>query len=213
MIRSLPRVYQDELDLLALQYGQPLVRTVELTTNKKFNPLNKKDRFGEVCMVIRRQDGRLLTMKKTYYPHDAYRLPTGGIRQGELIFDALLRETYEETGLEVSINRFLAIATYYLSQADPTPVFYTFAFLVDEIGGTFGPVDEGEQVEAFREITPHDLPSIAKSLDQLQAGYSREITGTWEDWGQFRAAIHHLVWEALLAKTAPQSNGTVDRTS
>ncbi|HEU5229674.1 MAG TPA: NUDIX hydrolase [Ktedonobacteraceae bacterium] len=197
MISSLPQANQDELEQLATRYGRPLMRTADLRGSDFFDPLYKTDRYGEVCMVLRRPNGRLLTMKKHFYPADTYRLPTGGIHHGEQIFDALLRETYEETGLEVSVSRFLAIATYRTSDSNEAPIFYSFAFLLDEVSGTLGVVDEDEQVEAFREIEPHELPSIADYLTQLDASYSEEVRGSWRDWGEFRAVIHRLVYEAL----------------
>ena len=198
MINSLPQENQDELAQLVSRYGQPLIRTAELRASTSFDPLSKSDRYGEVCMVIRRPNGRLLTMKKRFYPFDVYRLPTGGIHYGERIFDALLRETYEETGFEVNVKRFLAIAAYQLSNPRRDALFYTFAFLLDEVSGTLGAIDEDENVEAFREIEPLDLPSRAQYLERLSDTYSREIDGTWQDWGQFRAVIHRLVGEALL---------------
>ncbi len=136
MIPTLPRSTQDELAQLAKRFGQPLVRTVDLGETRQFDPLNKNDRYGEVCMVVRRKNGRLLTMKKTFYPVNAYRLPTGGIDHGESIFAALLRETNEETGLEVETRRFLVAAPYTTTSTGERSVFYTFAFLLDEIGGT-----------------------------------------------------------------------------
>src|SRR6185312_822384 len=105
---------QDELEQLAQHYGRPLVRDVALSVQKMFDPLNRTDRFGEVCMVVRRPGGNLLTMKKTLYPQGAFRLLTGGINYEERVLDALLRETYEETGLEVSITRFLAAVAYHV---------------------------------------------------------------------------------------------------
>lgn len=197
MIPSLAQDIQDELEQLAQRYGVPLVRTVELTATSLFDPLTKRDRYGEVCMVVRRPNGRLLTMTKTFYPAGAYRLLTGGINHGEHIFDALLRETQEETGLTVAVKHFLVATVYYATHVSSTPVFYTFAFLLDEIGGTLGAIDEEERVEAFREIEPHELLDLAEYLEHLQRQYSEEIDGALDDWGQFRAAIHRLVWEAL----------------
>jgi ADP-ribose pyrophosphatase YjhB (NUDIX family) len=196
MFPSLPQETRNELTQLSQRYGQPLVRTVTLEISQRFDPLNKTDRFGEVCMVIRRPSGHLLTMTKTYYPTNAFRLLTGGINHGEKIYDALLRETQEETGLEVHITRFLAATAYQIPQQEE-PAFYTFAFLLDEIGGTLGVIDESEQVEEFREVTPSGLLQVATELEQTTARYSEEIGGSWGDWGHFRAAIHHLVYEAL----------------
>lgn len=199
MMPFLTQDIQKELAELAGRYGQPLVRTVDLGQTKQFDPINKRDRYGEVCMVVRRPNGRLLTMKKVFYPTGAYRLLTGGINHGETIFDALLRETHEETGLVVDVRRFLVAAAYRTDATGEQPVFYTFAFLLDEIGGTLGVVDENERIEAFLEIEPAQLPERAAFLEQADGTrYSKEIDGSWSDWGKFRAAIHHLVWEALV---------------
>lgn len=196
MFSALPQPIQNELEQLIQRYGQPVTQLVDLQVNESFDPLNKTDRYGEVCMVIRRKNGRLLTMIKTFYPAGAYRLLTGGINHGEYIFDALLRETQEETGLQVEVKRFLAAAAYQIATMD-TPGFYTFAFLLDEVGGTLTTEDDGEQIENFREITPDELPQLAKHLETLGTSYNTEIKSRWNHWGQFRATIHRLVWEAL----------------
>ncbi len=198
MFSDLPITVQAELDHLAQRYGQPLIRTVVLPSAKRFDPLSKTDRYGEVCMVIRRPNGHLLTMTKTYYPRQAYRLLTGGINHGETVLDALLRETQEETGLEVIVRHFLVAVAYQLP-GESTPAFYTFAFLLDEIGGTLGAIDDGEEVEDFREITLEELPALAQRLHITQADNSDMIAGNWGDWGHFRAVIHELVWKALRA--------------
>ena len=157
MFPTLPQSVQQELEQLAQRYGQPLVHTADLEANDLFDPLNKTDRYGEVCMVVRRKNGRLLTMTKTFYPKGAYRLPTGGINYGESIHDALLRETNEETGLQVNINHFLAAVAYRVPAVTAQPLFYTFAFLLDEVSGTLGAIDETERVEAAEstEVTKH----------------------------------------------------------
>ena len=197
MFSTLPQAIQDELTQLVQRYGQPIVQSAELHIHESFDPLSKQDRYGEVCMVIRRKNGRLLTMIKTFYPRGAYRLLTGGINHGEYVFDALLRETQEETGLQVEVKRFLAVATYHLENTNQTPAFYTFAFLLDELGGTLRAEDEDEQVADFHEITVEELEPLAERLEHLGEQYSEEIQGRWGHWGRFRAVIHRLVWQAL----------------
>lgn len=197
LFTALPPNIQDELQQLAERNGDPLVHTAQLTTGQKFDPLSKKDRYGEVCMVVRRKNGRLLTMTKTYYPKHAYRLLTGGINHGEGILDALLRETHEETGLEVHVKRFLTAITYTLQQKPEEPVFYTFAFLLDEVAGTLGAIDPHERVEDYREIEPAELLPMAEHLEHLDANFTQELLGHWNEWGQFRAVVHRKVYEAL----------------
>lgn len=192
-----------EVAALAERYGAPLVEHVALN-GWLFDPLSKRDRYGEVCMVVRRSDGKLLTAIKTFYPRGAYRLLTGGIHHGEPIFEALLRETAEETSLMVEVNRFLAVLHYrYEGEAiDQPPRFSTFAFLLDEVGGVLGVSDPDERLEEFREIEVEELPALATFLANLAANPSEEIEGRWSDWGQFRAAVHRAVYTALTGGSA-----------
>ncbi len=197
MFPYLPQDTQNELAQLFQMYNQPLVRTADLGETNQFDPLNKTDRYGEVCMVVRRPNGQLLTMLKTFYPKEAYRLPTGGINHGESIADALLRETLEETGLDVEVRQFLAAVAYTTAKTGEQPIFYTFAFLLDEVGGKLNPLDLSERIESFRLIQPGDLPTLVERLSHLEQKYDPQVAGNWHDWGQFRAVIHRLVWEAL----------------
>ncbi len=197
---------------LSVRYNVPIRAAITLPKGN-FDPVTKPDRIGEVCMVIRRPNGRLLTASKTFYPAGIYRLLTGGIMSDEPIEAALIRETQEETGLDVKVHRFLAVIEYLVpqhGQSDLSPaapdhpahktayqVFYTFAFLLDELGGTLAPQDNAEQIADFCEILPAELPTLATALEQVQDDYDTEIRGRWRNWGMFRAIVHRVVYAAL----------------
>jgi 8-oxo-dGTP pyrophosphatase MutT (NUDIX family) len=204
---------ESQIAALAARYGEPRRVDTELQ-GAPFDPLIMTDRFGEVCMVIRRLSGALLTAKKTFYPPGAYRLLTGGVKHDEPIQAALLREVEEETGLEVEIRRFLAVIEYHLDRGwgmgdghlpstIPHPsslisyTFVTFVFLLDEIGGTLGAHDPEERIEAFCEIEVAELPALAAMLDGIGDGFDPQIGGSWSDWGRFRAVVHRVVYAAL----------------
>jgi NAD+ diphosphatase len=209
-----------EIADLAARYGQPRRVAVELT-GAPFSPLILEDRYGEVCMVVRRPNGKLIAAIKTFYPAGAFRLLTGGVDHGEPIAEALLREVAEETGLDVVVRRFLAVIEYQLGagQGDqetrrpgsekssisppllvsPSPAlsFTTFAFLLDEIGGTLQAQDAGERIGAFRELAVADLPVLAETLEHVPDTRDEEIEGSWRDWGSFRAVAHRVIYAAL----------------
>lgn len=197
MFPSLPPEAQSELEQLAQSYGQPVAITADLNIQELFNPLHNNDRYGEVCMVVRRPNGQLLTITKEFYPREIYRLPTGGINHGERILHALLRETAEETGLTVNVSRFLAAVAYRTAFTGEIPIFYSFAFLLDEISGTLGALDANERIEQYLEVEPTNLALLADRLDHLEPEPSVELEGQLRDWGHFRAVIHWAVWQAF----------------
>jgi ADP-ribose pyrophosphatase YjhB (NUDIX family) len=186
-----------EIARLAKRYGEPA--DVDAVIDDGFlDPIRRPDRIGEVCMVIRRPNGRLLLSIKTFYPGGAHRLPTGGIAHGEAVNDALLRETEEETGLETEVRRFLAAISYHAESApDGPPLFHTFAFLLDELGGTLAPKDDTEHIEEYIEVAPADLRAVAARLENIASEHSDRIAGDWASWGRFRAVVHRVVADAL----------------
>jgi len=187
----------EEIALIAARFGEP--RRVDALIRPFFDPIQRPDRFAEVCMVIRRRNGKVPLSIKTFYPRGAYRLPTGGIHHGERILDALSRETEEETGLETVTERFLAWITYRpVSAPDAPPLFHTFAFLLDEVGGRFHTRDLEEQIEEWLEVEPAALGDVADRLDRVASAPSNEIGGDWADWGHFRAVVHRAVHEELM---------------
>ena len=185
-----------EVAELSARFGEP--RRVEVLIRPFFDPVRRPDRFAEVCMVIRRRNGKVPLSIKTFYPRGAHRLPTGGIHHGEPILDALRRETEEETGLDTEVKGFLAWITY-RSESDPkgAPLFHTFAFLLDEVGGTFQTRDLEEQIEEWIEVQPAMLAEVAARLDTIRSQPSKDIGGDWADWGRFRAVVHRVVHAEL----------------
>src|SRR2546426_10987328 len=142
-------------------------------------------------MIVRRPNRKVLLSIKTFYPRGAYRLPTGGIHHGEGIFEALVRETLEETGLETTIRRFLAaIASRPRSSPDGPPIFHTFAFLLDEVGGVLEARDREERIEEYREVDLAELSTVADRLERVTSVHSVDVGGDWADWGRFRAGGH-----------------------
>ncbi|MDP9245924.1 MAG: NUDIX hydrolase [Chloroflexota bacterium] len=193
--RPLTETMRAEVAALAGRLGAPITRDVVLD-DIAFDPVGNPSRFAEVCMVVRRPSGDVLLSIKTFYPRDAYRLPTGGIDKDEPILDAVLRETLEETGLALEVRRFLAALTYRDGPAGP-PVFHTFAFLLDDRSGApVTPLDLHEQIESYREVPVSALPRVAARLEAIPPDGAPGIPN-WDAWGRFRAHAHRAVHEAL----------------
>lgn len=143
-------------------------------------------------MAILRPNGTFLLQTKRSYPNAVMRLPSGGIKPGEDIEHALVREVWEETNLEITIERFVAVMRY-RDEGGPT-AFRTFLFLVREVDGVLRSNDPRENITEWREATPEQLPLYAARLRRLQP--------SWRNWGLFRAAAMDVLSQHLATREA-----------
>lgn len=165
-----------DLGALRKRYGKfPLVDAKLVAGD--FAPVRGGGRRSEVAMAIRRPSGGILLQTKAFYPAGCFRLPTGGIKDGEDVEHALLREVHEESNLAVEIERLVAVIDH--SVADGKAPFRSFMFLLRETGGTLKVNDPEEKISGWEE---RDVVGLERAAREL-----RELDGTWRRWGRFRA--------------------------
>lgn len=167
---------RDPVAALGQRYGVPK-RIVRKLPSIAFPPVNERA-HGEVCMAIMRPNGHFLLHTKRTYPNAVMRLPSGGIKAGEDLEHALRREIWEETNLEFTIERFVAVLQYEDPRAKAS--FRTHLFCVREISGELRSNDPTEHITDWREAKPNELLTYAQELTRMD----RE----WHNWGLFRAA-------------------------
>lgn len=158
-------------------------------------------RRAEICYVMHRGDpgeGVLLHIK-TIYPDGAFRLPTGGIHQGEGVFETLIREVYEETGLrvgegadQVQVDQFLGVISYRLRHQEMGAFdFATYPFLVHmPADAELDPQDPAEQIGGWLWRPTNELADVAAYLDAVG-----NVDPRWADWGRYRALLHRSLAE------------------
>jgi ADP-ribose pyrophosphatase YjhB (NUDIX family) len=165
-----------DLGWLRKRYGKfPLVEVT--LADGDFKPVRGGGRRSEVAMAIRRPSGGILLQTKAFYPAGTYRLPTGGIKEGEDVEHALLREVHEESNLDVEIERLVAVIDH--AVLDGKTPFRSYMFLLRETGGTLKVNDPDEQISGWDE---RDVAGLTRAAAEL-----RNLDGTWRRWGQFRA--------------------------
>jgi ADP-ribose pyrophosphatase YjhB (NUDIX family) len=171
--------------------GTPVERTYDLDDwgdDRRFWEM-WESRKAEVILVICREGGRVVLQTKRFYPEGVFRLPTGGVREGERLLEAVRRELREETGLEASPERFLGVLHYRFRRGGRAMERASYVFLVRGGAAPLAPQDEGEGISAFRDVPLSELPSVARSLESLP--------GDWAVWGAFRALAHRFVAEVV----------------
>ncbi len=155
--------------------------TVRYTAPGYFNRIRnvvQRDRRGEVVFCVIRPDGSIITVTCSEYPENIYRIPTGGIGHEENIIDAIFREVKEELGLEVRIRSFAGVLRTRFEYNDDFVMFYSYIFILDEIGGRLLEDASDDEISSIREVDLSGLEIIAADLDSIK--------GKWHDWGKFR---------------------------
>lgn len=161
-------------------------------------------RRAEICYIMHQgdpQQGVLLHIK-TFYPSGAYRLPTGGIHEGEAVEETLKREIFEETGLhvgagadQVQVQRFLGFVAYEFDHRTlgQTYTFATYHFLVQmPSGASLNPQDAEESIAGWQWRPAATLRNQADFLEQVYT-----VDPVWGDWGRYRALSHRFVAATL----------------
>lgn len=138
-------------------------------------------RRGEIVLVVPRGD-KILLHTKPHYPVNVFRLPTGGVRQGEDVRDAARREAFEELGFKPQDLRLLGILDNLFSVGKSQISYPSFVFKTPELVGEPTPTDPDELISGFRDVDRLGIRAVAAQLSNLPP--------EWREWGRFRAAPH-----------------------
>lgn len=175
-------------------YGRPVERWFEYQVSRDsliyWQQVTSR-RPGEVVLVLRLANGRYLVHTKDFYPRGTYRLLSGGLKPNEDLLVAVSREAAEETGLQVSIRRFLAILHHRFLHGEEAVCFVSYMFLLQDEAGDSSPHprDLDERISGFRKVEADGLLELAEALEALPP--------EWADWGMFRASAQWVAWELL----------------
>lgn len=190
-------INQAEISELIADYGPGQRRpvTLEVSAHSFDGWLEKMvhhpNRRGEAVLVIQRPDGRILLHTKRFYPKGVFRLPSGGVHPSEAVLAGATREAKEETGLDVTVDRFLGTVEYEFRNAQRQWPFVSYLFVLQADNSTPVVHDPGEEITGFRYVSPVRLRQVAAQL--------RKLPPQWTDWGHFRALPHDMVADALQA--------------
>lgn len=142
-------------------------------------------RMHDVTLFILNGE-RLALIRKPPFPEGVWRPPGGGIKPGEEIAAGAEREALEETGLRVTVRRYLvdAEATFLYEPYDVP--WRTHVFLAT--------TDDGE-------LAPRDTEEIAGArwgtLEELAGPLRERLLETGRAFWRYRVALHDRALEAL----------------
>jgi len=125
-----------------------------------------KFEVGVHAVILDDQERVLLGHRRDY---DLWDLPGGGLEPGELPTEGVIRETKEETGLEVEVERLFGVGVTAESRLG-------FVFYCRVTGGELTPTDEADAVDFFAgNELPANIPPRKREMIKCAFEHPAEI--------------------------------------
>lgn len=135
-------------------------------------------RTHDVTLFILNRE-RLALIRKPMFPPDVWRPPGGGVKPGEDFVEAVRREAFEETGLRVSLERYLVEARARFLYPPLELDWRTHVFLATTGDDEIEPLDRDEIAEARW-----------GTLEELAGPLRERLLATGRAFWRYRVALH-----------------------
>jgi ADP-ribose pyrophosphatase YjhB (NUDIX family) len=185
------------LEPLRRQFGEPALLEWEGdVSEQEFGVItySPKRRHDVTFFVLNGE--RLALVRKPHFPPDIWRPPGGGVKIGEDVVAAVVREAFEETGAEVELERYLV-----LGEA-------RFRFAGEEIAWRTHVVTARTRTER---LEPRDTDEIEAarwgSLAELSGPLRERLLATGRALWRYRVALHDAAASALETRRRPAGEG------
>jgi len=158
-------------------------------------PFGNLYRKATVNLIVKDPDGNFLLGAKKWYPDGIVRLLGGGINDGEDVLVAARRELKEETGLDISENKFQLVAQVNVKATSEDGNDYLTTIYLAKVLQAISDYTAADDVDGVVALSE-------KAMNRLIDGYmnlSKEIVSledkdpfAWYDYGQVYAKLHQL---------------------
>jgi 8-oxo-dGTP diphosphatase len=123
---------------------------INMMSKKQFDKLLKMLPLVVVDGILFK-DGAVLMVKRKYKPYKGYwALPGGFVEYKERLEDAIVRETKEESGLDVCVKELIGV--YSNPDRDPRGHIISICFLLEFIGGKIKTSRETSDAGFFKKL-------------------------------------------------------------
>jgi len=163
------------------KYGFPEELAMQLKTSlEEFRSIRESQKDGrshDLTFFIFKGE-ELIFIAKHWYPPGMYRAPSGGLHRGESFEEGAKREIYEETGVEVEIEKYLLRIDVTFTCGDEKIDWKTHIFKITYLSGEPHPVDTTE-IKEVKLVTISDIPQIKRimlSLNSTGLAYRARLT-------------------------------------
>jgi ADP-ribose pyrophosphatase YjhB (NUDIX family) len=147
-----------------------------------YNP----NRFHDVTLFILDPAERIALIRKPHFAPDVWRPPGGGIKPGEDPTAGAVREALEETGLHVTLDRYLLETHALFRNGERELHWRTHVLLARTTDTELAPDDPGEIAEARW-----------GTLEELAGPLRATLLATGRAFWRYRVALHDAALQSL----------------
>ena len=177
-------VSEEMIDSLVSLYGRPeparFTFSVDASEYRRIRSSQKNGRKHDFTLYIVKDD-RIVVIAKHLYPPGLYRAPSGGLKPGEDVHVGIMRETIEETGCEIELQRFLLRSEVFFTSDIDSIEWNTYVFRAKYLRGDFNFTDRKE-IREVRLASWDEFETFSAIMGQSKVGGLH-----------YRAALHEAV--------------------
>ena len=154
-------ITQDVVNEIQRKYGVPdILRTRYSMNRAEFGVLKWSMRNGRrhdvTLFISNKAKDKIVVIRKPSYPTGVYRPPSGGIEPGEDFEVGARREAYEETGLEIELQKYALRSHVDLGFEEETVAWTSHVLAAGATGGRLEAIDKKE-IAGVRWATINEL--------------------------------------------------------
>jgi 8-oxo-dGTP pyrophosphatase MutT (NUDIX family) len=154
------------------KYGRPRELTMSFPMSRsEFDMLKESMRDGrnsDVTLFIFK-DRKVIAIAKPWYPDGLFRAPSGGIKPDEDMENSAKREAYEETGVQIELEKYLLRIRVSFTCDRDSEEWTSHIFTARYVSGEPHPVDT-EEIKKVGLLTLEELSALKERLLAQESG-------------------------------------------
>jgi 8-oxo-dGTP pyrophosphatase MutT (NUDIX family) len=154
------------------KYGHPRELVMSFPMNpSEFEMLreSRKDGRDSDATFFIFKDGKVIVIAKPWYPEGLYRAPSGGIKPGEDVELSAKREAYEETGVQIRLEKYLLRICVTFTCGESSEGWNSHVFTAEYLSGDLHPIDTRE-IAKVNLLSLEELSGLKERLLQQDSG-------------------------------------------
>jgi ADP-ribose pyrophosphatase YjhB (NUDIX family) len=166
-------------------------------------PFGNLFRKNCVLIAVEDNDGNILIgTKPSFFPPTIARLLGGGVDEGEDLYDAAIRELYEELNVRIEKSDMTELSTFISDVTDEDNRTFHNVTTVYHVNIGKMSYRAGDDVKSILKLTKEELLQLGESYENLSSELwymGNEGNFSWADYAKLYGPLHKIVAKELIS--------------